>query len=83
MENSSDSDNDDDGDFNDDLDAAYDSDLDSIFSNSETKGHARKMRKWQSMAKGRFEKMLLDCIVNTGRCRNYNSFFRCVTNFLI
>lgn len=83
MENSSDSDNDDDGDFNDDLDAAYDSDLDSIFSNSETKSHARKMRKWQFMAKGRFEKMLLDCIVNTGRCRNYNSLFTCVTNCLI
>lgn len=83
MENSSDSDNDNDGDFNDDLDAAYDSDLDSIFSNSDTKSHARKMRTWSTMAKGRFEKMLLDCIVNTGRYRNRDAVDGCVINYLM
>lgn len=83
MENSSDSDNDDDGGFNDDSDAAYDSDLDSIFSNSDIKAHAKKMRKWNAMAKGRFENMLLDCIVNTGRCLNKDSVYSSVTNCLI
>jgi hypothetical protein len=28
--------------------------------------HAKKMRKWRALASGRFESMLLECIVNTG-----------------
>lgn len=73
IESTDDSENDADGGFNDDLDTPYDSDLDSIFSKSETKTHARKMRKWKTLANGRFEKMLLDCIVNTGQDRNKDS----------
>lgn len=45
----------------------YDSDLESLSSDPGKLSHAKKMRRWASLAKGRFEKMLLDCIVNTGK----------------
>lgn len=59
---------DEDGDYdrNDDG-VGWDSDLDSQCSDPGKLSHAKKMRRWASLAKGRFEKMLLDCIVNTGK----------------
>ncbi|KAK4068307.1 uncharacterized protein Triagg1_7550 [Trichoderma aggressivum f. europaeum] len=67
------------GEYNDDSDAddakdphnadddVYDSDLDSQRSqpNRTKREHHKKMREWRSKATTRFEKMLLDCIVNT------------------
>lgn len=50
-----------------DGDAVYDSDLDSEPSEPGRMSHAKKMRRWKSFARGRFEKMLLECIVNTDR----------------
>ncbi|KAK1691447.1 P-loop containing nucleoside triphosphate hydrolase protein [Colletotrichum godetiae] len=54
----------------------YDSDLDSILGSATQHSHSRKMRKWKSLVKGRFEKMLLDCIVNTDNIApNYRDVF--------
>jgi hypothetical protein len=44
----------------------YDSDLESDTSDPGRLSHEKKMRKWRSLARSRFEKMLLACIVNTG-----------------
>ncbi|KAK2007332.1 AAA-domain-containing protein [Colletotrichum eremochloae] len=65
--NATDSEDDDDGGYHNDSGAAYDSDLESVLSKSDRKNHAQKMRKWRTLATGRFEKMLLDCIVNTDK----------------
>jgi hypothetical protein len=46
----------------------FDSDLESVVSDVGKAAHAKKMRRWKSLARDKFEKMLLDCIVNTGRC---------------
>ncbi|KAK0715385.1 P-loop containing nucleoside triphosphate hydrolase protein [Lasiosphaeris hirsuta] len=43
----------------------FDSDLESEIGDVGKATHAKKMRKWKSLAKGKFEKMLLECIVNT------------------
>jgi hypothetical protein len=45
----------------------YDSDLDSDDPDASKVSHAKKMRKWKLMAKSKFEKMFLECIVNTGK----------------
>ncbi|TLD22748.1 hypothetical protein PspLS_07610 [Pyricularia sp. CBS 133598] len=43
----------------------YDSDLESVVSDVGKAAHAKKMRRYRSLAKGRWEMMLLDFIVNT------------------
>ncbi|KAK4445737.1 spastin [Podospora aff. communis PSN243] len=43
----------------------FDSDLESEIGDVGKAAHNKKMRKWKSLAKGQFEKMLLECIVNT------------------
>jgi hypothetical protein len=50
-------------------DEAYDSDLVTEASGEIriVREHAKKMRKWRALATGRFENMLLECIVNIGR----------------
>ncbi|KAI5925988.1 P-loop containing nucleoside triphosphate hydrolase protein [Camillea tinctor] len=50
-------------------DETYDSDLVSEASRDEyiVREHAKKARKWRALASGRFETMLLECIVNTDR----------------
>ena len=50
-------------------DEAYDSDLVTEASGEVrvVREHAKKMRKWRALASGRFETMLLECIVNIGR----------------
>lgn len=50
-------------------DEAYDSDLVTEASGEVrvVREHAKKMRKWRAQASGRFETMLLECIVNIGR----------------
>ncbi|KAL0944757.1 spastin [Colletotrichum truncatum] len=65
IESSSDSEDDENGSYNDELNTVYDSDLDSSLGRTDWNSHSHKMRKWKSLANGRFEKMLLDCIVNT------------------
>jgi hypothetical protein len=65
-ENDSDSDDNGSAYHDDDMQYAWDSDLESVSSEPDRMTHAKKMRKWKSLARGRFEKMLLDCIVNTG-----------------
>ncbi|KAK1726892.1 hypothetical protein CaCOL14_006484 [Colletotrichum acutatum] len=72
----SDSENDEDVDGNVEQDNVYDSDLDSTLGSTGQQNHARKMRKWKGLAKGRFERMLLDCIVNTDNIApNYRDIF--------
>ncbi|KAK0666602.1 P-loop containing nucleoside triphosphate hydrolase protein [Cercophora samala] len=43
----------------------FDSDLESEIGDVGKAAHAKKMRKWKSLARDKFEKMLLECIVNT------------------
>ncbi|KAI6507185.1 hypothetical protein MCOR13_002976 [Pyricularia oryzae] len=43
----------------------YDSDLESVVSDVGKAAHAKKMRRYRSLAKGKWEMMLLDFIVNT------------------
>lgn len=43
----------------------YDSDLESVVSDVGKAAHAKKMRRYKALAKGRWENMLLDFIVNT------------------
>lgn len=44
----------------------FDSDLESGVEDLGSARHAKKMRKFKSFAKDKFERMLLECIVNTG-----------------
>jgi hypothetical protein len=66
-DNSSDSEGNavDDYDFN-DGGGVYDSDLESDNSDTGRLSYDKNMRRWKSLARTRFEKMLLGCIVNTG-----------------
>ncbi|KXH40627.1 spastin [Colletotrichum simmondsii] len=76
IESNSDSENDEDVDGNVERNDVYDSDLDSTLGSTDQQNHARRMRKWRGFAKGRFERMLLDCIVNTDNIApNYQEIF--------
>jgi len=44
-----------------------DNDLESSNSDLAKPTHAKKMKKWKSLTRDKFEKMLLECIVNTGK----------------
>lgn len=47
----------------------YDSDLESTVGDVGMAAHAKKMRRYKALARDKFERMLLDCIVNTGEYR--------------
>lgn len=70
---------DDDRDSNDRIDTASETELDPASHEPDREKHAHKKRKWKALAKGQFERMLLDCIVNTGK-HNYKYDFHVVNN---
>ncbi|PKS07998.1 hypothetical protein jhhlp_006610 [Lomentospora prolificans] len=54
----------------------YDSDLESVVGDVGQAAHAKKMRRYKALARDKFEKMLLDCIVNTENIKdNYEDMF--------
>lgn len=59
----------------------FDSDLESAISDLGKAAHAKKMRKWKSLARDKFEKMLIECIVNTGRLDTHETCQICSSNF--